>query len=104
MPLVRCALERAPPNRVGTLQAWPIGVTSIGIHDRSAREALSSHRNVQSQAHIMNDEVRNRAVIRFVVSFLISGSCCKIISFCAWSCCSALIACPAAWSCRNHRT
>ena len=30
-------------------QAWPIGVTSIGIHDRSAREALAHHRNVKSQ-------------------------------------------------------
>ena len=32
-------------------QAWPIGVTSIGIHDRSAREALAHHRNVKSQVH-----------------------------------------------------
>lgn len=33
---------------------WPIGVTSVGIHDRSAREKISHSFN--GQAHIMNDE------------------------------------------------
>ena len=33
---------------------WPIGVTSVGIHDRSAREKISFSQN--GQAHIMNDE------------------------------------------------
>ena len=32
--------------------AWPIGVTSVGIHDRSAREKISA----QTQAHAMHDE------------------------------------------------
>jgi hypothetical protein len=31
---------------------WPIGVTSIGIHERSAREKIGA----QSQAHAMHDE------------------------------------------------
>lgn len=30
-------------------QTWPIGVTSIGIHDRTAREKLSYYSNVKSQ-------------------------------------------------------
>jgi hypothetical protein len=41
-------------------QAWPIGVTSIGIHDRTAREKLSYYSNVKSQAHIMNDEATRK--------------------------------------------
>jgi pre-mRNA-splicing factor 18 len=32
--------------------AWPIGVTSVGIHDRSAREKISA----TTQAHAMQDE------------------------------------------------
>ena len=32
--------------------AWPIGVTSVGIHDRSARERISA----TTQAHAMHDE------------------------------------------------
>ncbi|KAK3286247.1 hypothetical protein CYMTET_6187, partial [Cymbomonas tetramitiformis] len=40
---MRCAIGNAP---------WPIGVTSVGIHDRSAREKIQA----QSQAHIMHDE------------------------------------------------
>jgi pre-mRNA-splicing factor 18 len=31
---------------------WPIGVTSVGIHERSAREKIGA----QSQAHAMHDE------------------------------------------------
>lgn len=34
--------------------AWPIGVTMVGIHERSAREKLHSHE--QDAAHIMADE------------------------------------------------
>lgn len=34
--------------------AWPIGVTMVGIHERSAREKL--HESDKSQAHIMADE------------------------------------------------
>jgi pre-mRNA-splicing factor 18 len=41
-------------------QQWPIGVTSIGIHDRTAREKLSFYANVKSQAHIMNDEATRK--------------------------------------------
>ncbi|QDZ23923.1 pre-mRNA-splicing factor 18 [Chloropicon primus] len=33
---------------------WPIGVTSVGIHDRSAREKISFAMN--GEAHVMNDE------------------------------------------------
>lgn len=36
---------------------WPIGVTSIGIHDRSAREKISHTMNA---AHIMNDEATRK--------------------------------------------
>ncbi|ACO68157.1 predicted protein, partial [Micromonas commoda] len=32
--------------------AWPIGVTSVGIHERSAREKIGA----QTQAHAMHDE------------------------------------------------
>lgn len=38
--------------------AWPIGVTSVGIHERSAREKISFHMN--GQAHIMNDEATRK--------------------------------------------
>lgn len=41
-------------------QQWPIGVTSIGIHDRTAREKLSYYSNTKSQAHIMNDEATRK--------------------------------------------
>ncbi|WCJ19023.1 Pre-mRNA-splicing factor 18 [Euphorbia peplus] len=34
--------------------AWPIGVTMVGIHERSAREKI--YTNTNSVAHIMNDE------------------------------------------------
>lgn len=36
---------------------WPIGVTSIGIHDRSAREKIGHTMNA---AHIMNDEATRK--------------------------------------------
>ncbi len=35
---------------------WPIGVTSVGIHDRSAREKIS----MDQVAHIMNDELQRK--------------------------------------------
>ncbi|KAL2036466.1 hypothetical protein N7G274_010834 [Stereocaulon virgatum] len=34
--------------------AWPIGVTMVGIHERSAREKL--HESDKGAAHIMSDE------------------------------------------------
>jgi len=46
---VRLAIGNAP---------WPIGVTSVGIHDRSAREKISFSMN--GQAHIMNDEATRK--------------------------------------------
>ncbi len=39
---------------------WPIGVTSVGIHERSAREKISHAANAQSAAHIMNDEATRK--------------------------------------------
>jgi pre-mRNA-splicing factor 18 len=41
-------------------QQWPIGVTSVGIHERKAREKLSFYANEKSQAHIMNDEATRK--------------------------------------------
>ena len=37
---------------------WPIGVTSVGIHERSAREKISFSWN--GEAHIMNDEATRK--------------------------------------------
>jgi pre-mRNA-splicing factor 18 len=37
---------------------WPIGVTSVGIHERSAREKISHVMN--GRAHIMNDEATRK--------------------------------------------
>ena len=37
---------------------WPIGVTSIGIHERSSREKISHVMN--GAAHIMNDEATRK--------------------------------------------
>jgi pre-mRNA-splicing factor 18 len=39
-------------------RAWPIGVTMVGIHERSAREKL--HESGKGQAHIMSDEVTRK--------------------------------------------
>jgi pre-mRNA-splicing factor 18 len=36
--------------------AWPIGLTSVGIHDRCAREKISSNK----VAHVMNDEAQRK--------------------------------------------
>ncbi|KAL8711237.1 MAG: hypothetical protein Q9220_004382 [cf. Caloplaca sp. 1 TL-2023] len=38
--------------------AWPIGVTMVGIHERSAREKL--HESDKGGAHIMSDEVTRK--------------------------------------------
>ena len=38
--------------------AWPIGVTMVGIHERSAREKL--HESDKGQAHVMGDEVTRK--------------------------------------------
>lgn len=38
--------------------AWPIGVTMVGIHERSAREKL--HESDKNAAHIMSDEVTRK--------------------------------------------
>lgn len=41
-----------------TYSAWPIGVTMVGIHERSAREKL--HESDNKQAHIMSDEITRK--------------------------------------------
>ncbi|KAJ9529846.1 hypothetical protein QJQ45_022253 [Haematococcus lacustris] len=48
---LRLAIGNAP---------WPIGVTSVGIHERSAREKISHVMNQSGQAHIMNDEATRK--------------------------------------------
>jgi len=37
---------------------WPMGVTMVGIHERSAREKISS----SDQAHILNDETQRKYI------------------------------------------
>jgi len=39
---------------------WPIGVTQVGIHERSAREKISHVMNQSGIAHIMNDEATRK--------------------------------------------
>jgi pre-mRNA-splicing factor 18 len=48
--------------------AWPIGVTMVGIHERSAREKLHEH---DKQAHIMSDEVTRKMLqsVKRCISF-----------------------------------
>ena len=38
--------------------AWPLGVTQVGIHERSAREKL--HESEKKTAHIMSDEITRK--------------------------------------------
>jgi len=38
--------------------AWPIGVTSVGIHERSAREKIGQ----DNIAHVLNDEVSRKYI------------------------------------------
>ncbi|KAK4505620.1 hypothetical protein PRZ48_003583 [Zasmidium cellare] len=40
--------------------AWPIGVTMVGIHERSAREKLHETEKTGGQAHILSDEVTRK--------------------------------------------
>ena len=40
---------------IGTA-SWPIGVTNVGIHTRSSREAISSSK----VAHVMNNELQRK--------------------------------------------
>ena len=49
--------------------AWPIGVTMVGIHERSAREKL--HEGEGGKAHVMGDEVTRKYLqaIKRCVSF-----------------------------------
>ena len=49
---IRCFLAWAGNN------PWPIGVTSVGIHERSSREKISHVMN--GGAHIMNDEATRK--------------------------------------------
>mmetsp|Transcript_39184 Transcript_39184/g.75110 ORF Transcript_39184/g.75110 Transcript_39184/m.75110 type:complete len:444 (-) Transcript_39184:186-1517(-) len=46
---------------------WPIGVTMVGIHERSAREKI----HAQSQAHIMHDEASRKMLngVKRCISF-----------------------------------
>jgi pre-mRNA-splicing factor 18 len=37
---------------------WPIGVTSVGIHDRAARTKIST----SNVAHVMNDEYQRKYI------------------------------------------
>jgi pre-mRNA-splicing factor 18 len=42
-------------------KAWPIGVTSVGIHERSAREKIAEHTaEGRGGAHIMTDEASRK--------------------------------------------
>jgi pre-mRNA-splicing factor 18 len=42
-------------------KAWPIGVTSVGIHERSAREKIAEHTaDGRGGAHIMADEASRK--------------------------------------------
>ena len=47
--------------------AWPMGVTMVGIHERSAREKISS----ASVAHVLNDETQRKyiTVIKRLITF-----------------------------------
>lgn len=37
---------------------WPIGVTNVGIHNRTGREKISAH-NI---AHVLNDEMQRKYI------------------------------------------
>jgi pre-mRNA-splicing factor 18 len=47
--------------------AWPMGVTMVGIHERSAREKISS----ASVAHVLNDETQRKyiTVIKRLITY-----------------------------------
>ncbi len=48
--------------------AWPMGVTSVGIHERAAREKISSG---GGEAHVLNDEVQRKYIqsVKRLISF-----------------------------------
>ncbi|XP_049849771.1 pre-mRNA-splicing factor 18-like isoform X4 [Schistocerca gregaria] len=50
---------------------WPMGVTMVGIHERSAREKIST----SSVAHVLNDETQRKYIsaIKRMVTFLQSA-------------------------------
>ncbi len=54
-------LTSSLPGRPGNAP-WPIGVTSVGIHERSSREKIShvTGMNAGGEAHIMNDEATRK--------------------------------------------
>lgn len=49
---------------------WPIGVTQVGLHERSAREKIS-FKGSSGQAHIMNDEATRKFIqaLKRVITF-----------------------------------
>ena len=49
-------------------EAWPMGVTSVGIHERAAREKISKG---TGKAHVLNDEVARKFVtsVKRLISF-----------------------------------
>nr|ODO03740.1 pre-mRNA-splicing factor 18 [Cryptococcus depauperatus CBS 7855] len=62
--------------------AWPIGVTSVGIHERSAREKIGQ----DNIAHVLNDEVSRKyiqAVKRqvWLTDFRIMLMCGRLLTF-----------------------
>ena len=52
--------------------AWPIGVTSVGIHERCARERINSNK----QAHVMNNELQRKYLtsVKRLISYCQSTS------------------------------
>ncbi|KAJ7494579.1 hypothetical protein B0H11DRAFT_2227384 [Mycena galericulata] len=65
-PLFKSLRARSlPPDVLGRMAEisignapWPIGVTMVGIHERSAREKISS----DQVAHVLNDEVSRKYI------------------------------------------
>jgi pre-mRNA-splicing factor 18 len=75
LEVVKCCIRRdylAAVNNYIKLaisnSPWPIGVTMVGIHERSAREKIFTN----SVAHIMNDET-TRKYLQYVK---------RLITFC----------------------
>ena len=55
--MLKCCQVLKPKICAGN-NPWPIGVTSVGIHERSSREKISHVMN--GAAHIMNDEATRK--------------------------------------------
>jgi len=53
-----CGACKPGPHRAPGNSPWPIGVTSVGIHERSAREKISHVMN--GAAHVMNNEATRK--------------------------------------------